>query len=65
LYIQAEKERLGAILTSKATDDSRGTRTIVDYARVNTPAAEDPLYLWASDQFDALSKRVGLLRAQV
>ena len=64
LYLAAEKARLAAVLTSKAKDDSRGARTIEDYAQVHTPAGEDYVYLWAQKQFERAAEQVAWLRAR-
>lgn len=65
LFLEAERARLAAILTSKARDDSRGGRTIEDYVQVHTPAGDDPLYLWAQDRFEEVVARVGRLKSRV
>lgn len=65
LYLESERARLAAILTSKARDDSRGSRTIEDYVQVHTPAADDPLYLWAQEQFEEIERQVDTLKSRV
>ncbi|MFT7553612.1 MAG: hypothetical protein ACI9BV_003949 [Rhodothermales bacterium] len=65
LYLAAERARLAAVLTSKARDDSRGAKTIEDYVQVHTAAGDDPLYLWAQEQFEQTLERVAGLQARV
>jgi Domain of unknown function (DUF4954) len=64
LYLAAERARLAAVLTSKARDDSRGAKTIEDYVQVHTAAGDDPLYLWAQEQFEQTLERVAGLQAR-
>ncbi|MBO6576034.1 MAG: DUF4954 family protein [Rhodothermales bacterium] len=65
LYLAAERDRLAAVLTSKARDDHRGAKTIEDYAQVHTPAGDDYVYRWAEEQFEAISERIEGLRATI